>query len=226
IAIIYEDNSIVVVSKPPGMVTHPSYGHYNDTLVNALLFHIKDLSDISGEKRPGIVHRLDKDTSGLIVIAKNNKAHQKLSNDLKNRKIKKNYLALVKGRIKENKGTIKVPIKRSQKDRKRMAVGLKSSKEAVTLFEVLDRFEQFTFVRITLVTGRTHQIRVHFAYIKHPIAGDAVYGGKSAKNIKLKRQFLHASRIELEHPETGKAMVFKDNLPHDLNEVLMSLKGV
>ena len=218
--ILYEDNDIIVVNKPKGMVVHPGNGNPDGTLVNALMAHCKDsLSGIGGEIRPGIVHRLDKDTSGVIVAAKNDKAHITLSNQIKNHEVKKTYIALVRGIVKENHATINMPIGRSKKDRKKMAVE-KDGKEAITHFKVLKRFpeDNVTLLEINIETGRTHQIRVHLSHIGYPIIGDEVYSnGKNKWGIK--GQVLHAKSLEFKHPITGKEMKIEAKLPEYLKEI-------
>ncbi|MDR0288432.1 MAG: RluA family pseudouridine synthase [Clostridiales bacterium] len=212
--IVYEDNDIIVINKSRGMVVHPGAGNYTGTLVNALLYHCKDsLSDINGVVRPGIVHRIDRDTTGLLVAAKNNVAHVKLSEQLKCHMIKRSYIALADGVISENQGIIDAPIGRHPTDRLKMAVISKSSREAVTRFKVQDRFQRKTLLELSLETGRTHQIRVHLAYIGHPVTGDPVYGKKD--NLIL-GQALHAFKLELMHPVTGENLVFTAPLPDDL----------
>ena len=221
--IIYEDQDIIVVSKPRGMVVYPAPGNYSGTLVNALLYHTKDLSGINGVLRPGIVHRLDKDTSGVIVVAKNDQAHRELVNQFKNKKVKKTYLAIVWGNILEDKATIEAPIGRHLIKRVEMAVNAKHGKEAITHFKVLERFGDFTFVEVRIETGRTHQIRVHMSYIGHPIVGDPVYSRK--KNpFKIKGQALHAFRLGIYHPRKGEFMTFEAPLPDDFIEILNTLK--
>lgn len=212
--IVYEDNDLLVVNKPKGMVVHPAAGNFDGTLVNALLYHCKDsLSGIGGVIRPGIVHRIDKDTSGLLIVAKNDESHLFLAEQIKEHSFKRQYEAVVYGRLKEDKGVIDKPIGRSSKDRKKMAVTDKNSKNAVTEYEVVKRYEQFTHVRLTLHTGRTHQIRVHMASLGHPVAGDSVYGPK--KVIKqLNGQCLHAKSIGFVHPKTKQYMHFDSNLPN------------
>ncbi|MCJ7472941.1 MAG: RluA family pseudouridine synthase [Actinobacteria bacterium] len=226
--IIYEDKSILVISKDAGMLTHPAPGNENHTLVNALMYHCKNLSKLSGEERAGIVHRLDKDTSGLLITAKDENVHHRLSEMFAERKVKKTYIALAEGRFKEDKGEIKLPIGRSRIDRKKMSVAIDNGREAVTAFEVAEEFRQATLLNVYPRTGRTHQIRVHLNYIGHPIIADQVYGSrfsaKIAKKIGLERQFLHASKLEFIHPVTEKLMEFEDPIPQDLSESLEKLR--
>lgn len=219
--IVYEDEDLVVINKEQGMVVHPSSGHPEGTLVNALLYHIQDLSSINGVVRPGIVHRIDKDTSGLLVVAKNDAAHEKLSNQLKERKAERQYLALVHGDFIHEKGTINAPIARSPINRKSQAV-VAGGKEAVTHFTVLERFGDYTLVECQLETGRTHQIRVHMQYINHPVAGDPLYGPK--KTLKGKGQFLHAKSLGFVHPMTGNEMYFECELPEVFQSQLVKLR--
>lgn len=221
IRIVYEDNDLAVVDKPSGLVVHPSYGHWDNTLVNALLYHLKNLSTIGGVRRPGIVHRLDKDTSGLMLVGKNDEAHIVLSADIKERKVERKYFALVLGTFEENKFSIEAPIGRHPVDRKKMAVRAEG-RYAKTDAKVLRRFEKYTLLEIKLVTGRTHQIRVHLSYISHPVAGDTVYGNVDA-NLGLKRPFLHAFSLHFKHPITRKDLNFKSELPKDLQTVLKKL---
>lgn len=224
--IIYEDDDLIVVSKPTGMVVHPSMGHDKGTLVHALLARSPLLSQIGGKLRPGIVHRLDRGTSGLMVIAKNDKSHQILSHQLQERKLKRRYLALVYGIVKEDQGYIDVPIGRSFRQRTKMAVAGHASREAVSHFKVLERLDNFSLLEVSLETGRTHQIRVHMAYIKHPVVGDPEYGGsKVGKDLGLERQFLHAAGLTLVHPRTGEELSFEDPLPEDLKRVLEKLRS-
>lgn len=222
--IVYEDEDIIVVNKAKGMVVHPAVGNPDGTLVNAIMAHCKgNLSGIGGELRPGIVHRLDKDTSGLLIIAKNDKAHLRISEQIQNRQVKKTYLALVKGIVPENDATIKMPIGRSTKDRKKMAVTPKG-KEAITHFKVLERFEKYTYLEVNIETGRTHQIRVHMAEIGHPVVGDMVYSnGKNEFHIE--GQMLHAHRLEFKHPITGKFMCLEAPLPEYFANVLLNLRS-
>ena len=223
IEVIYEDNDIIVVNKPKGMVVHPANGNPNGTLVNAIMNICKDsLSGIGGEIRPGIVHRLDKETSGLLIVAKNDKAHINLSNQIKNREITKKYIALVRGVIKENLATIDMPIARSNKDRKKMAIK-KEGKNAITHFNVLKRYDGYTLLDIKIDTGRTHQIRVHLAEIGYPIVGDFVYSnGKNPFNVV--GQMLHAKSLEFKHPITGKNIKLEAPLPEYFEEVLEKIK--
>ncbi len=225
--IIYEDEDILVVNKQKGLVVHPANGNPDGTLVNAVMAHCKDsLSGIGGELRPGIVHRLDKDTSGLLIIAKNDKAHIQMSNQIKNREVKKTYIALVRETIAENEATINMPIGRSTKDRKKMAV-TKSGKEAVTHFKVLNRYTtdkgSYTLLEIKIDTGRTHQIRVHMAEIGHPVIGDVVYSnGKNEYGVE--GQCLHAKRLEFTHPITGKEMKLEAPLPEYFKNIIEHLE--
>ena len=217
--IVYEDDDVIVVNKPQGMVVHPAPGHPNHTLVNALLYH-SPLSTINGTFRPGIVHRIDKDTSGLLMVAKNDLAHQSLAEQLRNKTNKREYLALVYGQIKEDEGTIDAPLGRNPQDRKKQAV-VKGGRHAVTHFKVMKRYDNFTLVKCILETGRTHQIRVHMKYIGHPLVGDPLYGPR--KVIGKNGQFLHAALLGFKHPRTGKEMVFKAPLPENFQKMLDKL---
>lgn len=219
--IVYEDDDVAVVNKPQGMVVHPSVGHTSGTLVNALMYHIHDLSSINGVVRPGIVHRIDKDTSGLLMIAKNDRAHQALAEELKDKKSLRKYLAIVHGNISNDRGVIEAPIGRSEKDRKKQAVMAKG-KPAVTHFKVLERFGNYTLVELTLETGRTHQIRVHMAYIGYPVAGDPLYGPR--KTLKGNGQFLHAQTLGFTHPTTGESLRFSVEPPAIFQETLENLR--
>ena len=222
--IVYEDSSLLVVNKPKGMVVHPAAGHAGGTLVNALLAHCGDsLSGINGVIRPGIVHRIDKDTSGLLIVAKNDFAHQRLAEQIKEHSFTRMYEAVVHGNLKEDTGTIDAPIGRHPTDRKRMAVTEKNSRHAVTHFEVLARYKGFTHVRLKLETGRTHQIRVHMAYIGHPVAGDPVYGPKKPVP-NLDGQCLHARVIGFVHPRTGEYLEITSELPSYFTAFLEKLK--
>lgn len=221
--VVYEDDDLIVVNKPQGMVVHPAPGNESGTLVNALMYHCgSSLSAINGVIRPGIVHRIDKDTSGLLVAAKNNEAHLCLSAQLKERKAMRKYLALVNGNIKEDSLTINKPIARSPKDRKKMAVVI-GGREAVTHVRALERFGAYTLAECVLETGRTHQIRVHMASIGHSIVGDGVYGIKKER-FKLNGQLLHARTIGFTHPRTGEMMEFSSELPDYFEEVLSKLR--
>ena len=224
VPIVYEDNDIIVVNKPKGMVVHPANGNPDGTLVNAILSICKDsLSGIGGEIRPGIVHRLDKDTSGLLIVAKNDVAHIKMSKQIQDREVTKKYIALVKGVIAENEATIDLPIARSTKDRKKMAVDAKG-KNAITHFKVLKRYDKYTLLELKIDTGRTHQIRVHMSYIGHPVVGDSVYSnGKNEFGIE--GQMLHARYLEFKHPITGKELKLEAPIPEYFEEVLDKLKS-
>ena len=219
--IVYQDEDIAVVNKAQGMVVHPSAGHTSGTLVNALMYHIKDLSGINGVLRPGIVHRIDKDTSGLLMIAKNDDAHIKLAEELKDKKSLRKYWTIVHGNLPNDRGVIEAPIGRSEKDRKKQAVTAKG-KPAVTRFHVLERFGNYTLVELQLETGRTHQIRVHMAYIGHPVAGDEVYGPR--KTLKGHGQFLHARTLGFTNPKTGEVMEFTAEAPAIFQETLEKLR--
>lgn len=221
--IVYEDNDILVVNKQKGLVVHPGNGNPDGTLVNAIMNHCKEsLSGIGGEIRPGIVHRLDKDTSGILIIAKNDKAHINISEQIKNHEVKKTYIALVRGIVRENMATIDMPIARSNKDRTKMAVS-KNGKNAITHIKVLERFKEFTLLEVNIETGRTHQIRVHLSEIGYPIVGDYVYSnGKNPFNVV--GQMLHSMRIEFKHPVTNKQMKLEAELPEYFKEVLTSLR--
>ncbi|MBR5015272.1 MAG: RluA family pseudouridine synthase, partial [Clostridia bacterium] len=218
--IFYEDDDLLVVNKPKGMVVHPAAGNPDGTLVNALLFHCKgSLSGINGEIRPGIVHRIDKDTSGLLVVAKNDATHQKLAEQIKEHSFTRCYKAVVHGNIKDDEGTIDAPIGRSPKDRKKMAVTDKNSREAVTHFKVLERFKDYTYIECKLETGRTHQIRVHMAYRGNPVAGDTLYGPKNTPK-DLNGQCLHAYKLGFVHPKTGEYLEFEAPLPEYFEKFL------
>ncbi len=226
--IIYEDQYLLAISKKPGMLTHPVPGFDKGTIVNALLYHYDKLSKLPGRDRAGIVHRLDKDTSGLLVIAKDDNTHRLLSDKFKEREIKKTYSALVWGNFSEKKGEIILPIGRSRLDRKKMSISIDRGKEAVTRFEVVEEFKNAALLDIHPETGRTHQIRVHLSYIGHPIIGDEIYGSSQSKKMSgelgLARQFLHAKKLEFTHPVTGEKMVLEDKLPADLSKCLKILR--
>ncbi len=230
--ILYEDADLVVVDKPAGMVVHPAPGNPDRTLVNALLHHCRDLSGIGGVERPGIVHRLDKDTSGVMVAVKTDTAHRSLSRQMKSRSVRKLYLAIVRGAVARDAGVIEAPIGRHERHRKRMAVHTARGREARTLFEVLERFAGYDLLSLQLKTGRTHQIRVHLAHLGHPIVGDPVYGGRhfaeiggpDAAKIQVPRQMLHARLLGFRHPRTEAFMEFEAPLPEDLQRVLQFLR--
>lgn len=222
IEIVYEDDDLLVVNKPKGMVVHPAAGHYSGTLVNALMFHCGDsLSGINGEIRPGIVHRIDKDTSGLLMVAKNDFAHIGLSEQIKDHSFTREYEAVVCGAVKED-GTVDAPIGRSKNDRKKMCVTLENSRDAVTHYSVLRRYAGYTHLRVRLETGRTHQIRVHMAYKGNPVAGDEVYGNGKPK--WLMGQCLHAKKLGFVHPRTGEYMEFESELPEYFTKFLKTIE--
>ena len=223
IDIIYEDDDVVVVNKAQGMVVHPAPGNYNGTLVNALLYHCKNLSSINGVIRPGIVHRIDKDTSGVLVIAKNDEAHTFLSEQLKDHSMKREYYALIEGRLKNDSGTIDKPLGRNKKDRLKMGI-VEDGKRAVTHYEVIERFNGFTLIKCVLETGRTHQIRVHMASIGFPLVGDPIYGFKRQK-IKVEGQVLHAKTLGFIHPRTKEYMEFTTDLPEYFTKILDKLRN-
>lgn len=218
IDIVYEDSDIAVINKQAGLVVHPAHGHYSGTLVNAILYHIKDLSGINGEIRPGIVHRLDKDTSGLIVIAKNDKVHTALTEMFQEKKIRKTYLAILKGKLNKSEGKVVTQIGRDKNDRKKMTVidDITKGKNAITNYKVVSQNNLFTLVKVNIETGRTHQIRVHMRHLGYPILGDSVYGRKDNE----KRQMLHAYKLEFLHPVTGHQMEFTGEIPEDFQKAL------
>lgn len=223
--ILYEDKDVIIVNKPQGMVVHPAPGHTSGTLVNALMYHCGDeLSGINGEKRPGIVHRIDKDTSGVLMIAKNDVAHQSLAEQLAEHSITRKYNAIVFNGFQEDEGTVDQPIGRNPLDRKKMAVTQKHSRRAVTHYRVLERMGNFTFIEAQLETGRTHQIRVHLTFIGHPLLGDTVYGPKK-QPFHLEGQALHARVLGFVHPSTGQYMEFEAPLPENYEKLLLRLKG-
>jgi 23S rRNA pseudouridine1911/1915/1917 synthase len=229
--IVYEDNDVIVVNKPRGMVTHPAPGNYNSTLVNALLHHCDHLASLGAPLRPGIVHRLDKDTSGLIVAAKTDAAYHSLIKQFKDRTVEKTYLALVHGIIKDDEGSIEAPIGRHPVNRKKMAVieskreevKSKKSRAAFTSFKVLQRFKKYTLVEVKIKTGRTHQIRVHMSYLGYPLVGDPAYGGQKDE-FGAKGQLLHAAKLKFVHPITGKVMEFEADLPKAMRDVIDRIK--
>lgn len=220
--IVYEDSDVIVINKPRGMVVHPAPGHSSGTVVNALMYHCKDLSGINGVLRPGIVHRIDKDTSGLLMAAKNDLAHVSLAEQLKEHTVSRKYIALVHGNLPHDQGTIDAPIGRDQNDRKLFTVTEKNSKHSVTHFVVLERLVDYTIVELQLETGRTHQIRVHLKYIGYPLAGDPVYGRN--KTVALKGQALHAALLGFKHPRTGEFLEFEVPIPPDMEHVINSLR--
>ena len=233
--IVYDDKYLAVVNKPPGLVTHPGTGNKSGTLVNALLYHFKNLSNVSDPERPGIVHRLDKETSGLLLVAKDDAVYTKLQTALQAREIKRTYLALICGHMKEDSGEINLPIGRSIKDRKKMTVTNVNSREAITQYKLLTRYRTYDLLEVNLMTGRTHQIRVHFSHLGHPIFGDPDYGGRDkwhkgifgperplAKKLlgTLKRQALHAQKLAFVHPVTGKKIELEAKIPDDYNKLM------
>ena len=234
--VVYEDNHIVVVNKPPGLVVHPAPGNYTGTLVNALLYHYGTLPSspttaralLPEKERAGIVHRLDKDTSGVLIVARTEQALRSLSAQFKSRAVTKHYLALVAGIIKKGSGEIEMPIGRHVKDRKKISVHTHKAREAVTYFRVKERFREATLLEVGIKTGRTHQIRVHLAHIGHPVLGDKVYGGSNASrigNLAIPRQMLHAESLSILHPDTGHPMAFIAQPPEDMSEILSRLKS-
>lgn len=234
IDILHEDDDIIVVNKQSGLVVHPAPGHYSGTLVNGLLYHCPNIEGIGGELRPGIVHRLDKDTSGVLVVAKNTGAHHRLSDQFKRRTIKKKYLALVHGKMKADSGTISLPIGRHPVDRKKMSTRSKKNRNAETTWKVKERFIPATLIDIDLKTGRTHQIRVHCAAINHPVMGDPVYGGRRERikieisndhHLSVPRQMLHARRLEFTHPSTHTNLCFEAPIPSDMLDTITALRS-
>jgi len=235
IDILHEDDDIIVINKQPGLVVHPAPGHHSGTLVNALLYHCPKLKGIGGALRPGIVHRLDKDTSGVLVVAKNDRAHLHLSRQFKSRRVKKEYLALVYGKMESDSGSVSLPIGRHPVDRKKMSINSRKSRVAETTWQIRECFELASLIEVNLKTGRTHQIRVHCAAIKHPVMGDKVYGtrktGKNApygKNLfgSVPRQMLHAWRIVLTHPVTEAIVSFEAPIPSDMQAVITALRQI
>ncbi len=219
--IVYEDNDVLVVNKPSGLVVHPAPGHYQDTLVNGLMYHINTLSDVNGDMRPGIIHRIDKDTSGLLMVAKTNKAHMILAEELKNKETKREYVALVEGVIKNKTGRIEAPIGRDRNNRLKMTV-IATGKSSVTNFEVLEVYKDKTLIKCVLETGRTHQIRVHMAYIGHPLVGDFVYGPAKTNEFG---QFLHAKVLGFTHPITKEYLEFSVELPLEFRNMIEKLRS-
>jgi 23S rRNA pseudouridine1911/1915/1917 synthase len=232
--IVYEDDSVVVINKPPGMVVHPAPGHAHGTLVNALLFHCQDLSGVGGEARPGIVHRLDKDTSGLLLVAKHDRSHRHLAAQLKTRQLRRGYVAVIRGTMPAAHGTIEAAIGRHPQQRQKMAVVSRGGRAARTHYEVVEAWGPLSLLRLTLETGRTHQIRVHLAHLGHAVVGDAVYGGGSwqlpgqprlEQTVRsLRRQALHAAQIGFEHPESGQWLEFTAPLPADMATLLARVR--
>lgn len=220
--IVYEDQDIIVINKNADRVVHPAPGHYNDTIVNAMLAHVDNLSAINGVKRPGIVHRLDKDTSGLLIVAKNDRSHKELAKQFKNRSVEKYYYALVEGNLAYKKGKIDAPIGRDPNDRKKMAVRKRHSKNAVSRFKIIEEFKNYTLVEVKIETGRTHQIRVHFSYLGHPVVGDKKYG--SHNKLGAERQLLHAKKLIINHPVSGEKMEFEAELKSDFKSILTELR--
>nr|WP_271749910.1 RluA family pseudouridine synthase [Cohnella sp. JJ-181] len=222
--VVYEDADVIVIDKPRGFVVHPAPGHASGTVVNALLHHCRDLSGINGNMRPGIVHRIDKDTSGLLMAAKNDLAHASLARQLKDHSVTRRYTALVYGNVPHDRGTIDAPIGRDSGDRKLFTVTEKGAKRAVTHFTVLERFGDYTLVELQLETGRTHQIRVHMKYIGHTIVGDPFYGGRAGRTLGMAGQALHAGVLGFDHPRTGERLSFEAPLPEDMEHALYMLR--
>ena len=223
--IVYEDDDVLVINKPKGMVVHPSAGHWSGTLVNGLMYHCKNqLSGINGELRPGIVHRIDRDTTGLLMVCKNDSAHRDLAAQLKEHSITRRYIAIVRDNITENEGTVNAPIGRNKLDRKKMAIDYSNGKHAVTHYKVLERFGAYTLIQCQLETGRTHQIRVHMASIRHPLLGDTVYGGDK-QPFHLQGQCLHAKVLGFIHPATKEYMEFEAPLPNYFEQLLKKLRN-
>lgn len=225
LSVVYEDDHMIIINKPRGMVVHPAAGNYSGTLVNALLEHCRDLSGINGVIRPGIVHRLDKDTSGVMVAAKTDQAHLNLALQIKDREASRKYIAIVHGNIKEEQGVINAPIGRHPVDRKKMAVVFANSKTAITNFKTVERFGNYTVVECKLETGRTHQIRVHMAHIGHPVVGDPKYGPEKS-HFSINGQALHSAQLSLSHPVTGEKMCFSAPIPADMETIIASLRRV
>lgn len=222
--ILFEDEHLLVINKPVGMVVHPAPGHYTGTLVHALLHHCQNLPGIGGVQRPGIVHRLDRDTSGVILIAKTEEAHNKLSGQLKLSQLTRLYTTLVHGQFKVLSGCIEAPIGRHRKDRKKMAVDHKKGRYACSFYRVIQQYPEHTFLHVELKTGRTHQIRVHMKYLHHPVVGDLVYGNSSKNNLNMSRQALHAKIIRFQHPLSGRYLEFEAPLPEDMQQALEKLE--
>ena len=223
--ILYEDEHVIVINKPAGLVVHPAAGNETGTLVNALLHHCTDLAGIGGEIRPGIVHRLDKDTSGAIVVAKTEAALNELARQFKARETEKEYLAIVRGVPTHRRGTVKTTIGRHPIHRKKMAADVRNGRHAISHYEVIEDFEQAALLRVRIETGRTHQIRVHMAHIKHPVIGDKLYGRTQANGIQADRQMLHAAKLSIAHPDTSERMCFSAPLPDDMERLLTALRN-
>ncbi|MCR5107914.1 MAG: RluA family pseudouridine synthase [Lachnospiraceae bacterium] len=221
--ILYEDEDVIVINKPKGMVVHPAPGHYSGTLVNALMYHCRDLSGINGVLRPGIVHRIDRDTTGVLIACKNDRAHEIIAAQLKEHSIDREYYAIVYGNLPDDKGSIDAPVGRDKKDRKKMAVNYENGKKAVTDYEVLERFGKYTYIKCILKTGRTHQIRVHMTSINHPLLGDTVYSDHKSP-FNLTGQTLHAGTLGFSHPSTGERMILKAELPEYFEHLLEVLR--
>ncbi|MHC1718466.1 MAG: RluA family pseudouridine synthase [Acidaminococcaceae bacterium] len=224
IDILYEDQDVIVINKARGMVVHPAAGNYTGTLVNALLYHCKNLSGINGVIRPGIVHRLDKDTSGVMIVAKNDVAHTSLSEQIQSKSAKRSYLVVVRGNVKQDNGRIETLIGRDSKDRKKMAVVSKNGREAITEYEVLERFGRFTLLQCRLLTGRTHQIRVHLEYLGYPVVGDPKYSPQKIP-FAINGQALHSYELTFKHPRTGEEMSFTAPIPEDMNKIITRLRN-
>ncbi|WP_309122910.1 RluA family pseudouridine synthase [Paenibacillus sp.] len=222
--VVYEDRDVIVVNKPRGMVVHPAVGHPSGTLVNALMYHCKDLSGINGEIRPGIVHRIDKDTSGLLMAAKNDVAHTSLAAQLKEHSVTRRYVAVVHGVLEHDQGTVDAPIGRDPQDRKLFTVTDKGARHAVTHFVVTERFPEFTVLELLLETGRTHQIRVHMKFIGHPLVGDPVYGRSKGRTMEVPGQALHAAVLGFTHPRTGERLTFEAPLPSEMQSFIEQLR--
>lgn len=224
IDILYEDQDVIVVNKARGMVVHPAAGNYTGTLVNALLYHCKNLSGINGVIRPGIVHRLDKDTSGVMIVAKNDAAHVSLSEQIQTKSAKRTYLVVVRGNVKQDSGRIETLIGRDSKDRKKMSVVSKNGREAITEYEVLERFGRFSLLQCRLLTGRTHQIRVHMEYLGYPVVGDPKYSPQKTP-FAINGQALHSYELTFKHPRTGEDMFFTAPIPEDMNKIIIRLRN-
>ena len=224
IDILYEDQDVIVVNKARGMVVHPAAGNYTGTLVNALLYHCKNLSGINGIIRPGIVHRLDKDTSGVMIVAKNDNAHVSLSEQIQTKSAKRTYLVVVRGNVKQDSGRIETLIGRDSKDRKKMSVVSKNGREAITEYEVLERFGRFSLLQCRLLTGRTHQIRVHMEYLGYPVVGDPKYSPQKTP-FAINGQALHSYELTFKHPRTGEEMFFTAPIPEDMNKIITRLRN-